>query len=107
MVVPVEFEPANKMSVAARHQPAPLRWLAVIEGLTWRPRRYTNGRPPDSSTAIVLERPSVTSLKVSCAFLGSMPFVVCVAEEVVEALPCTTYGEATAGNEGSTPSDAP
>src|SRR5258707_702696 len=92
MVDPVEFDPANRMSVPARHQPPPLSESATGFVPTRVFLRYTNGRPPDSNTATVFERPSVTSLNDICAFFGKNPFVGSVAVDVIESLACSRSG---------------
>src|SRR5690606_37154864 len=73
--VPAAFEPANRISVAARDHPPPFTREVDKSAPTDAPRRYTNGRPADSQMAIVFDSPSVTAPKPIDAFFGIIPFV--------------------------------
>src|SRR5262245_2352827 len=73
IVTPVASEPANRMSVAARHQPPEFTSATFRSLLTSPARRYSQGRPPDSTMAIVCDSPSTTDAMEFLEFLGMIP----------------------------------
>ena len=90
--MPAALEPANRMSLAGRHQPPAFVWAVCNEAFTCWPLRYTKGRPPDSRIAIVFDRPSVTSWKLTPA-----AFVAGLDDTASGAVPAASRGVSPVG----------
>src|SRR4051812_22436818 len=74
--MPSPVDPSKPKSLPGRGQPPPTTCTAATSTPTSTPPlRYTNGRPADSAYMIVCDRPSVTSLSLGSAFLGSIPLL--------------------------------